>query len=195
MQLSPAQSAVRLAAAGVNTVALLPMLARTLTAQEMASVSAAVTAPVGLHYYVYGHGILAVDPTTGGLVELSGIVDGISVQPDTSAISSALAVLTSHQNVPAIASLVKTLQKTVGSPQPVYELRYSQTPASVASDARYAHAQAGRITLATVSLPRVLLALATLSLLAAGGLIELDRRRPHDLAPIAAHPTMERRAA
>jgi len=195
-QLSPAQSAARLAAAGVNTAALLPVLARTLTAQELGSVSAAVTAPVPLHYFVYGHGNLAVEPTTGGLVQLSGIVDGISVQPDTSAISSALAVLTSHQNVPAIATLVKTLQQTVAAPpQPVYELRYTQTPASVLTDASYAHTQANKITLATVTLPRVLLALAILSLLAAAVLIELDRRRPQGLAPIADHPTIERRAA
>ena len=195
-QLSPAQSAARLAAAGVNTAALLPVLARTLTAQEMAAVSAAVTAPVGLHYFVYGHGLLAAEPTTGGLVKLSNIVDGISVQPDTSAISSALAVLTGHQDVPAIASLVKTLQQTVAAPpQPVYELRYTQTPASVAIDAGYTHTQAGRITLATVTLPRVLLAVSILSLLAAAVLVELDRRRPRDLAPVEAHPTIERRAA
>ena len=166
MQLSPAQAGARLAAAGVNTAALLPVLARTLSAQELAPVSAAVTAPVALHYFVYGHGLLAVEPTTGGLVQLSGIVDGIAVQPDTRAISTALTVLTRHQNVPAIASLVTTLEQTVAAPpQPVYELRYTQTPASVVAAASYAHAQAGRVTLATTTLPRVLLALAVLSLL------------------------------
>ena len=64
-----------------------------------------------------------------------------------------IGVLASHKDVPAIASLVTTLEATVAAPpQPVYEMRYTQTPASVAEAARYTGTRADKVTLASTTI-------------------------------------------
>ena len=192
MELSPAQAAAKLATSGVDTQALAPVLAQALSPDEMATVTAALASPVPLHYFVYGNGLLGVEPTTGGMVDVSNVVDGIAVAPDTTSISASLAVLTKHTDVPAIASLVSTLQATATAPpQPVYAMHYSQTPASVSAAGSYASSQADKVTLATTTIPRGLFALAAVLLLTAGWLILRSRRHaaamPEDL-PIVEHP-------
>jgi len=194
MELSPAQASAKLAASGVDAQALAPVLAETLSADEMAIVSTALASPVPLHYFVYGSGLLNVEPTTGGMVELRDIVDGIAVAPDTTSMSASMAVLAKHTDVPAIASLVSTLQTTIAAPpQPVYAMEYSQTPASVTAAGSYASSEAKKVTLATTTIPRGLFALGALSLLTAGGLILRSRRHaaamPKDNAQIIEHPT------
>ena len=198
MELSPAQAAAKLAASGVDTQALAPVLAQALSADEMATVTAALASPVPLHYFVYGNGLLGVEPTTGGMVDVSNVVDGIAVAPDTTSISESLAVLAKHTDVPAIASLVSTLQATATAPpQPVYAMHYSQTPASVSAAGSYASSQADKVTLATTTIPRGLFALAAVLLLTAGWLILRSRRHaaaiPEDLPiveqPITTHTT------
>ncbi len=99
MQLTPQQAAAKLAAAGVDAGALAPVLLKTLSADELKTVLAAMAAPLPLKYFVYGNGLVGAEPKTGGLVSLSGIVDGVSVQPDMTAIAPAVAVLAKHQDV------------------------------------------------------------------------------------------------
>ena len=79
MALTPAQAGEQLAAAGVDVNALAPVLGQVLTPDELATVTAALAAPVPLQYFVYGHGRVGVEPNTGGLVKSPGIVDGIAV--------------------------------------------------------------------------------------------------------------------
>jgi len=194
MELSPEQAAAKLAASGVDTQALAPVLTRYLSADEMAIVTAALASPVPLHYFVYGNGLLSVEPTTGGMVALTDIIDGIAVAPDTTSMSASLAVLTKHTDVPEIAALVSTLQTTVAAPpQPVYAMQYTQTPASVSAAGSYASSQADKVTLATTAIPRGLFAMAAVSLLIAGWLILRSRHHDsamsEDLAPIVEHPT------
>jgi hypothetical protein len=202
MELTPAQAAAKLAASGVDAAALTPVLAASLTADELQTVANALAAPVPLHYYVYGSGLVGAEPTTGGLVALSNIVDGVAVAPDTTSMSASLAVLSKHTDVPAIASLVTTLQATIAAPpQPVYAMQYTQTPASVSEAGSYASSQADRVTLATTTIPRGLFGLGTASLLGAGWLVFRARRRatgtPEDVAPVIEHPaaTAARHAA
>jgi hypothetical protein len=195
MELSPEQAAARLAAAGVDAAALAPVLAQALTADELATVGAALASSVPLHYSVYGSGLLGVEPTTGGMVALSDIVDGIAVSPDTTAMAASLAVLTEHTDIPAIADLASILQATIAAPpEPVYAMQYSQTPASVTAAATYARSQADKVTMATTTIPRALFGLGAVSLLAATSLIFRSHRRvtatPDDLAPVVAHPTI-----
>jgi hypothetical protein len=184
MELSSSQAAAVLAAAGVDAVALAPVLVGALTPDEMQTVIAALAASVPLKYFVYGGGTLGAEPKTGGLVQLSGIVDGVSAKPDMSGMAPAVAALSNHKDVPAIASLLTILDKVATAPpQPVYELRYTQTPASVTEAANYAKSQADRVTLATDTLPRVMTAAGIVLLL--GGLVVMVRqRRPRHPAPV-----------
>ena len=189
MELTPAQVTATLTAAGVDVAAMAPVLAQTLSADEMATVAAAIGAPVPLNYFVYGNGQVGVEPTTGGLVDLSGIVDGVSVQPDMTGLAGVLGVLNKHLDVPAIAALVATLQQVAAAPpQPVYEMKYTQTPNSVATAGSYARSQADKITLATVTIPRVLLALGILAVLGGVAMILWPRRRLHRAVAVRANP-------
>ncbi len=185
MALTPDQSAATLAAAGVDAVALAPVLVGALTGEEMQTVLAALAAPVPLNYFVYGSGTVGAERKTGGLVVLDGIVDGISVKPDMSAMAPAVAALSNHKDVPAIASLLTTLNTVATAPpQPVFELRYTQTPDSVNSAGSYANSQADKITMATVTIPRVLIAAGIVFLLAGIVVMVLQRRRPQPPEPV-----------
>ncbi len=80
-------------------------------------------------------------------------------------------------------------------PQPVYEMRYTQTPASVAAAGSYASSQADKVALATVTFPRALIAAGILFLLVGTVMILRSGRRPQHLAPVVDHPTIEQHAA
>jgi hypothetical protein len=106
-------------------------------------------------------------------------VDGISVKPHVAALSPAVAILRTHAADPTVAALLKTLTAAAsGPPQPVYELRYSQTPTSVAKDAADARSRAGRMHVATVVLPRALGATGAALLVVLAVLIWRDHRDP-----------------
>jgi hypothetical protein len=195
MALTPEQSAARLAAAGIDTNALAPILAQVLTPEELAGVAAAMAEPVPLQYFVYGHGLLAAEHRTGGLVALSDIVDGVSVQPDLSGIEPTLTALRPHTDVPEVAALVTALEgMAAAAPQPVYELRYTQTPASVDAAGAYAADQSDKVLLATRTLPRSA-ATAGVLLLVVGTVLFRRTRRPQADALVIAHPATTIRPA
>ncbi len=114
---------------------------------------------IPLEYLYSTHGTSAVEPRTGAIVSLSGVVEGVSV-------------------------------RALGRTQPVYELRYSQTPASVSSDVRYARDQANRIRLVDVTIPIALAALGVV-VVVLGAWLARRRRTPapvHELAVAESAP-------
>ena len=154
-KLSGAQLAGQLQAAGIDLTAATTALSKVLTPTEMTTLAGILTQSIPLQYYSYGTGQIAVEPKTGAIVQLSGIVDGISVKPDLTSLSPALSILNAHASDPTVAALLKTFTAAAtAGPQPVYEMRYSQTEASVAKDAKEAKDQANQVRLATVTLPR-----------------------------------------
>lgn len=196
MQLTPEQVAAQLTAAGVDVAAAAPILIANLSAAELQAVTDVLALPMPLKYSIYGHGLLGAEPKTGGLVSLSGIVDGIGVKPDMSAIAPAVAALTQHADVPAIASLVGILDKMAAAPpQPVYEMQYTQTAASVAEAASYAQSQADKVTLATTIIPAGMAVVAGALLLAGIALIWLPRRRHPNVAKVPDVAIPEKSAA
>ncbi len=182
VQLTPDQVTAQLTAAGIDVAAAAPVLAAHLTSAELATVTGAIGQPVPLAYSVYGNGLVAAEPTTGGLVQLSQIVDGIAVKPDLGALGPVVTVLQAHADVPEIASLLTSLQAVSSAPPtPVFELRYTQTPASVASAAAYTSDQADKVRLAQSTIPNLLLA-GGLLLVVLGGLgLWRTRRREEEL--------------
>lgn len=178
-ELTPQQVTARLTAAGVDVAAVAPVLLANLTADELKVVTDALAQPVPLRYFVFGHGVLAAEPTTGALVKLDGVVDGIEVQPDMSAMAPVVAALGKHADVPAIASLVNILRGVANAaPQPAFELRYTQTPESVADAGAYARSKASKVRLARTTIPLVLAGVSAVLLVGFVVLWRLGRRRP-----------------
>lgn len=196
IQLTGAQLASQLQGAGIDLTAATTALSKVLTPAEMTSLAGVLTQPVPLQYYSYGTGQIAVEPKTGAIVQLSGIVDGISVKPVLASLSPALAILTAHQSDPTVAALLKTFTAAASAPaQSVYELRYNQTPSSVAKDAADARHQANQVTLATVVLPRGIYGVTMVLVVLFAFLLWRDRRPPAPVEHIEKLAPPERRAA
>ncbi len=133
--------------------------------------------PVTLRYSAYGNGFLGAETWTGRIIELKQVVDGIAVAPDTSGLRTLVHVLQAHPTVPGVPAAVATLQLLENAPpQKVYQLSYTQTPASVAAVVTTTQSQLGQITLVEEVIPIVAGVLGVL--LIAVGVLLLRRRPP-----------------
>jgi hypothetical protein len=181
MQLTPAQVAAQLAAAGVP-VDSIGALNAILTPDEQVTLADALAKPVPLQYFAYGSGSVAAEHNTGMMVQLRDIVDGISVKPDLSGLGPLVTILERHRDLAPVANALDALNATATAPAaPVYELRYTQTPASVRATAGDVRAQLRSLRL-VADIPYVLAA-AGLALVALG-----TRRRLRSQAQPAAAP-------
>jgi len=195
MTLSPSQVEAQLATAGVSVAALSAGLLPVLSPAETSEVSAVLGRPVALHYFAFGSGLVAAQTRTGAIVALRGVTDGIAVQPDTTGLRTLVAVLARHQSVSGVPAALAVLRTMAAEPpQPVYELLYTQTPASVASVVATTQSELRQITLVTAVLPIAGGALGVALVLLA---VAVSRRR-HPAAPGAGtlgSGPVERRAA
>ncbi|HEV8065825.1 MAG TPA: hypothetical protein VGP46_13370, partial [Acidimicrobiales bacterium] len=190
MSISPAQVEAQLTAAGIPvdslTKALLPVLSPT----ELRQVSLILTTPVPLNYYAFGSGLVGANPPTGAIVDLKNIVDGIAVAPATGGLRSLTTILSRHMSVTGVPAAVAELRRFESKPaQPVYELQYSQTPASVASMASITKAQLGQIEIVTKYVPIGLVFIGCL-LAILGVAVTFRRRGPTltGLPSVSGHP-------
>lgn len=166
MELTPAQVAAQLAAAGVPVDAI-GALDAILTPDEQAILADALAKPVPLQYFAYGSGSVAAEHNTGMMVQLRDIVDGISVKPDLSGLGPLVGILERHRDLAPVAGALDALKATATAPPaPVYELRYTQTPASVKATAEDVRAQLRSLRL-VADAPYVL-AVAGIALVALG---------------------------
>lgn len=176
MTLSPTAVEAELSADDVSVPALSAALLPVLSPTQTAEVEAVLSRPVTLHYYAFGSGLLAAQTRTGAIIKLQGVTDGIAVSPDTSGLRTLITVLSAHQSVAGVPAALAALRHLASAPpQPVYELRYTQTPASVAGMVGTTQSQLRQITVVTYVVPIVAGVLGVL-LLGAGVL--LLRRRP-----------------
>jgi hypothetical protein len=152
--LTPAEVDAQLGAAGVSvshlTTALLPVL----TKAEIGTLAAVLTKPVALQYFIFGSGQLAAEPRTGTIVKLQSIIDGVAVRPNPAPLKTVSSILARHLNVAGVSAAIAAINHIVSAPpQPVYELRYTETPSAVASSVKLANNQAGQISVATLYIP------------------------------------------
>lgn len=152
--------------------ALLPSLTDT----ERQTVQEALITDLPLKYFTYSSGDASAEQKTGQIVKLSGITDGITVQPDVSSLAPVLDVLKNHVDVTGVPSLI-TAMTTLAQmkPQVVYEMKYDQTPASISSMAKDAKSMARQIDLVDRDVPLGLMSLSALLLI---GALLVSRRRP-----------------
>lgn len=176
MSLSPVEVDALLAAQGVSVSRLGAALAPVLTPSELRTLLAVLGNPISLQYFIFGSGELAAEPRTGTIVKLQDVVDGVAARPDPAPMATVVSVLDRHLAVPGVRVAVAAIGRIESAPpQPVYELRYTQTPGSVASMATLAHNQIGQIDIATRDLP---IGLGLLGLiLVSPALVALARRR------------------
>jgi hypothetical protein len=152
--------------------ALLPSL----TATERQTVQEALITDLPLKYFTYSSGDASAEQKTGQIVKLSGITDGITVQPDVSSLAPVLDVLKNHVDVTGVPSLI-TAMTTLAQmkPQVVYEMKYDQTPASISSMVKDAKSMARQIDLVDRDVPLGLMSLSALLLI---GALLVSLRRP-----------------
>ena len=89
MQITAAQIAPQLTAAGIDVNQALADVAPLLTADESALLAAALTAAIPLHYFFVVDGTVSIEPTTGALIDVHSQREGVAVQPDLSGVGGA----------------------------------------------------------------------------------------------------------
>jgi len=152
--LTPAEVTALLAARGVSVKKLGTALAPVLTHSQTLTLLSVLSKPVPLQYYIFGSGLLAAEPRTGTIVELRNIVDGVAVRTDPAPLRTVISILDQHLSVPGVRAAVTAMSR-IGSapPAPVYQLRYTETPASIAATVTVAKSQISKITVATLYVP------------------------------------------
>jgi len=198
MTIPPAQVEAQLATAGVSVAKLSAALLPVLSPAETSQVTAVLAAPVAVHYYSFGSGLVAAEPRTGSIIALKNVIDGIAAAPSTTGINVLLKVLSNHQSVAGVPAAITALRHlAAAAPTPVYELRYTQTPATIASMVTTTNQQISQMTLAELWIPTGLAALGAVLFLG-GGWVVLRRRTPpraETAGGVSASPHETRHAA
>jgi len=190
---SPTVVEAQLSKAGISVPALTSALLPVLTTAQTKQVMAVLSTPVPLYYYAFGTGLVAAEPTTGAEIDLKNIVDGRAVKPGTSGINVLVSVMSHHTSVPGVPAAIAELRRlAAAAPQPVFELRYTETPASIALMVSKTKSQVTQITMATYWIPIGLGVLGIL-LLALGGYRRFWPRTPHGV--VTGHVPAERTSA
>jgi hypothetical protein len=194
MALSSTEMAARMAAVGIDASAIGPVLDRVLTPKEVGQVLYAFSAWVPLRYELSSRGQALVEPRTGMIVSVADVTESLTAKPDLAATESTLALLRRHADVPEINSLLTKLGAAAAAPGiDVYSLRYSQTPASVASRLHSAKVAAGTLGVVRQIVPWGMALLGLILLLLGSGLgrnrKQASRRtRPIFIGPLVPAP-------
>jgi len=177
MLLSSAQVEAQLATAGVPVKSLTAALPTVLTATQLHALLTVLGKPVALQYFIFTSGQVAAEPQTGTIIKLQNVVDGVAVRPNPAPLRAVISILDLHLNVPIVASAVAVMRRIEAAPpQSVYQLRYTQTPATVASMVKLARNQINQLNVAQRDLPVGLGVLGLLLVVAA--IVGYRRRRP-----------------
>ena len=179
--LAPDAVLARLEAAGIDiektTAALLGVLSDT----DREAILGRLGSPVPLTYNFALDATAFVEQSTGMVVEVRDAVEQVTVAPDTSGLDEIATILAAYPQSPEAQNVRQALEQLgAAGPQPVYEVRYSQTPASVAASVEDAQDAAASKRLAERTVPGALLLVALIFVV----LAFVTRRRP--VAPVTA---------
>lgn len=109
-------------------------LAGALSGSDAAAVRDARTTPVTLQPAYSFIGRIGVEPSSGALVDAHAIQQGISLRPDLNAVAGLTDVVGRHPATPGASVVLSTLRELSAlTPPTVFEVRYNQTPQSVAA--------------------------------------------------------------
>jgi hypothetical protein len=172
-QMTLAQLAPQLRAAGVDPQALSEQLLPVLSKADQAALRAMLAAPVPIKYVLSAQTRLLVEPTTGAIVSLDRIDQTISATPDLSRLAGLGTMLSKPQYAgePVVTGTLSALDGLTGAePVKVLGLQYGQTDDSVADIAAYAADKADGIRLVETFIPFLLGIVGVICVLGAGAL-------------------------
>jgi hypothetical protein len=160
-----------LIAAGVPVDEAMAALTEVATPDELATLGGLIAQPIPLEYVVTFGGTVFAEPRTGAIVDVSSIVDRISVRPAAAALPPLLTILERYRDEPAIAAAIDGLDRLATEPLPIFEYRYAQTPASAQEIARWVSEQHDRMNLAERTIPLTLAVTGAVAIVLGGLLL------------------------
>lgn len=181
-ELTADQAAAQLKTPVADPVQLRGVVLPRLSAADRSQVSRLLAAPVPLRYTLDAATSLLVDPRTGTVVSLDRSEQALRAAPDPIRFRSIQSILTQprYANDPVLR-LAGVAFGILGKPRPaspVLRMTYSQTPASVATLARFADSRGGKIDLVRRTVPLALLGAGLVLLLLGLVLVGAGPRRP-----------------
>ncbi len=181
--LTPSQAAAQLKAQGADPALLESAVLPSLAAADRSAATAILAQNVPLNYTIDVHTSFLVEPKTGAIVGLEQINQTLDASPDIQGIGRIQTILNKPQYAKnaVIQSAATVIGKLVKNPplSKIFNITYSQLPASVDDLATFAKGRAGKITLAKVTLPSVIGGAGVVVLLIGLGASWATRRRTH----------------
>ena len=182
--LTPAQAAAQLKALGADPALLESAVLPSLAAADRSAATALLAQNVPLKYTIDVHTSFLVEPKTGAIVGLEQINQTLYATPDIQGIGRIQTILNKPQYAKnaVIQSAAGLIGKLVKNPprSKIFNITYSQLPASVADLASFAKGRADKITLAKVTLPSVIGGAGiVLTLIGVGFGVQARRRARH----------------
>lgn len=160
---------------GVDVDALLAALGPVLTPADLAALSSIAAEAIPLRYVVSFTGTAAIEPTTGAQVHVTS-TETILARPDLTTLPALLEILSHYPDLPEAVDAGDALRALPTAPATrLLELRYDQTPASVAETGATISSQRTKVMAVTWNVPGALLGLGLLAILAGGILLRRGR--------------------
>ncbi len=179
--LTPAQAATQLKAQGADPALLEAAVLPALNAADKATAQQILGQDVPLKYVIDVDTNFLVEPKTGAIVGLDRINQTLKASPDIQGISRIQTILNKpeYASNAAVKLAADTIGKLVKNPpeSKIFNIDYSQTPASEADLAKFAKGRADKITLAKVTLPLAIGGVGVLVALVGLGLGLRNRRQ------------------
>ncbi len=179
--LTPTQAAAQLKAQGADPALLASAVLPVLAADDRATATSILAQNVPLNYTIDVHTAFLVEPKTGAIVGLDRIDQTLKASPDIQGIGRLQTILNKPQyaNNAVVQSAAQIIGKLVKNPPTsnIFNINYSQVPASVDDLAKFAGGRADKITLAKVTLPLIIGGLGLVVALI-GLVLGLRNRRP-----------------
>ena len=153
---------------GVDIDALLPALTPVLTPTDLEALSTIASGAIPLRYVMSFEGRVAVEPTTGAQVHVA-VNETIGARPELTTLPQLREILGHYPNVAQAVAADEGLGRLPSAPATkLIEIRYDQTPPSIADAGATISSQRTKAMAATWYIPGALLGLGLLALLAGG---------------------------
>jgi hypothetical protein len=156
-ELSLTQLAPLLAKSGIDIQKLLPALLPALSPADQQLVGQLAQQPVKLVYQIRNKGSDSVDQSTGAIVQLKDVEQSFAASPDPEVLPVLQGLLGRYPQVAGVSDALTNLQKLAAAPIPIFDNKFSQTPASVTDIAKTVKDTGNLKTFAEDTLPLILL--------------------------------------
>jgi Porin PorA len=151
-----------LASVGIDVPGTLAALGPVIAPEDLEALSSLAAEPIDLVYLVTFSGQDSVEPKTGGIVEVRGVVETISATAAPDALPPITDILGRYPEVPEAQEALDGLTLLAESPIPLFRNEFSQTAESVTDIAGEVKDQKDLVTLAERTVPLVLAGLGVL---------------------------------